>query len=104
MSTPAAGGEFSVDLEAMSRAQTVLNGMAMDSRNLGAGPNGSTNAAAGAHSGWETAAALRDALAEWDRQADDLNTRLHRDSAALEQSRQNYERTNESLADRLRRA
>ncbi|MFD0277745.1 hypothetical protein ACFVHB_28060 [Kitasatospora sp. NPDC127111] len=104
MSTPtgAGGGEFSVNSQAMHGAQTALNGMALDSKNIGALADESTNAAAAAHQGWQTAGALRAALTEWHEQVDQLTARLHQNSAAMEQTTLNYHTTNQSIADSLR--
>lgn len=99
MSTPAGGGTFGVNNEAMRGAQTALNGMALDSRNIGAMADQSTEAAAKAHNGWDSAGALRAALAEWHEQVDSLTQRLNRNSAAMQQTTLNYQSTNGAIAD-----
>ncbi|MFJ9948499.1 hypothetical protein [Kitasatospora sp. NPDC091207] len=102
MGTPTGSGQFSVNGQAMKGAQSALNGMAMDSPTIGALADESTNAAATAHKGWESAAALRAALAEWHEQVEQLTARLHRNSAAMEQTTLNYHTTNQSIADLLK--
>ncbi|MFD0258949.1 hypothetical protein ACFVH7_11840 [Kitasatospora indigofera] len=102
MSTPAGGGQFSVHTQAMGGAQSALNGMALDSKNIGALADESTNSAAAAHKGWETAGALRAALTEWHEQVDQLTARLHQNSAAMQQTTLNYHNTNQSIADSMK--
>ncbi|WP_406194602.1 hypothetical protein OH807_05535 [Kitasatospora sp. NBC_01560] len=100
--TPAGGEAFTVNGPAMNSAQTALNGMALDSKNIGALADESTNAAAAAHQGWDTAGALRAALTEWHEQVDQLTARLHQNSAAMQQTTLNYHTTNQSIADSLK--
>ncbi|MCG6498820.1 hypothetical protein [Kitasatospora sp. A2-31] len=102
MSTPAANDQFSVNTQAMSGAQSALNGMALDSKTIGATADESTGAAAAAHKGWDTAGALRAALTEWHEQVDQLTARLHQNSAAMQQTTLNYHTTNQSIADSLK--
>lgn len=102
MSTPAGSGQFSVNSQAMKGSQSALNGMALDCPTIGALADESTNAAAAAHQGWDTAGALRAALAEWHEQVEQLTARLHRNSSAMEQTTLNYHTTNQSIADLLK--
>ncbi|MEV0531864.1 hypothetical protein [Kitasatospora sp. NPDC050463] len=102
MSTPAGNGQFSLNGQAMNGAQSALNGMALDSRTIGALADESTNAAAAAHKGWDTAGAMRAALTEWHEQVDQLTARLHQNSAAMQQTTFNYHTTNQSIADSLK--
>ncbi|MER6301232.1 hypothetical protein ABT247_16930 [Kitasatospora sp. NPDC001539] len=102
MSTPAADGQFSLSSQAMNGAVAALNGMALNNPTIGGVADESTNAAATAHSGWDTAGALRAALAEWHEQVGQLTARLNQNSAAMEQTTLNYHGTNLSIADALR--
>ncbi|MER6395510.1 MULTISPECIES: hypothetical protein [unclassified Kitasatospora] len=86
----------------MKGSQSALNGMALDCPTIGALADESTNAAAAAHQGWDTAGALRAALAEWHEQVEQLTARLHRNSSAMEQTTLNYHTTNQSIADLLK--
>ncbi|MFJ6623455.1 hypothetical protein ACIQOW_38550 [Kitasatospora sp. NPDC091335] len=101
MSTPAANGQFSLSSQAMNGAVAALNGMALNNPTVGAVADESTNAAATAHSGWDTAGALRAALAEWHKQVAELTARLNQNSAAMEQTNLNYHSTNFSIADAM---
>lgn len=102
VSTPAANGQFSLNGQVMNGAVAALNGMALNNPTVGGVADESTNAAATAHSGWDTAGALRAALAEWHEQVGQLTGRLHQNSAAMEQTTLNYHSTNISIADTLK--
>ncbi|MFF2040338.1 hypothetical protein ACFVVX_07930 [Kitasatospora sp. NPDC058170] len=99
MTAPGPNGGFSVNTQALNSAQTALNGMALDSANIGALANESTETAAQGHRGWDTAAALRASLTEWHEQVEALTARLHKNSAAMQQTSLNYQSTDGFLAD-----
>ncbi|MFE4977080.1 hypothetical protein ACFRAR_33860 [Kitasatospora sp. NPDC056651] len=77
MGTPVADGHFNVNAGALRNAEAAVNGMALSSTTTGKTAGEATNAAASAHRSWETAPALRGALAEWHHQMDQLIYRPH---------------------------